>query len=724
MKKATIDPVTFEVLRHKFWQAAEEMGVILIQASSSPVVTEVQDFATALFAPNGDFVAMGSNVIPHVAPMQFAVRSVMDECSDNPGINEGDAFIVNDPHRGAMHQSDIIITAPIHYQGKLVGWTACHCHHLDVGAMIPGGFTIGAREIYQEGIRLPPVKLIERGVIRKDLWTMLFNHIRIPRVALDLKAQIAANNIGGRRLVEMCEKYGAETVEAGMAQLLDHSEAKLRARLKELPDGTFRHIDRQDHDGLTPGLYRIVLAVEKDGDALHFDFTGSSAQTPGFVNCCIGGAWAGVCGVLLPWLAYDMPWNAGLLRPVRITAPDGSICNAKLPAPVSKGGTGTMWSIRNAAQLCLSKLMGCSEHYHEEAMAIWQGAVPIAILSGQNQFGEYFGYLNMDGGAGGCGAVAVRDGTNTAGNQVSPTMSIPNIETHEVNHPVLYMFRRQRLDSAGAGKFRGGAGLEEMFVVYDADHVDLTLTSNGIAVANSEGLFGGLPGASNYWGVARVDDGSGQTPPLFASLEEVPGELEPLGSGLPHFRLARGEMFYMRCTGGGGYGDPLDRDPGKVMTDIGNALLSPAEAERVYGVVPTAGGLRIDAAATQARREAIRQARLAGRGGDPVMPANRGERIGRRGEYIDIVAADGATALVCRRCGCRLGTCQADLRATAIVRDVPLGEAGPLFPDPASTECALQLYACPGCGVQFGAQIVEKSGQVLDDIELRSETLQ
>ena len=142
-----VDPVTFEVLRHKFWQAAEEMGIILVQASSSPVVTEVQDFATVLFDAAANLVAMGSNVIPHVVPMQFAVRAVIDECSDNPGINEGDAFIVNDPHRGAMHQSDIIIIAPAHFQGKLVGWTGCHCHHADIGAMIPGGYTIGAREI-------------------------------------------------------------------------------------------------------------------------------------------------------------------------------------------------------------------------------------------------------------------------------------------------------------------------------------------------------------------------------------------------------------------------------------------------------------------------------------------------------------------------------------------------------------------------------------------------
>jgi N-methylhydantoinase B len=718
MKSPDVDPVTFEVLRHKFLQAAEEMGVILIQASSSPVVTEVQDFATALFAANGDFVAMGSNVIPHVAPMQFAVRAVMEECADNPGIHEGDAFIVNDPHRGAMHQSDIIIAAPVFAEGALVAWTACHCHHLDVGAMIPGGFTIGAREIYQEGLRLPPVKLIERGVVRKDLWTMLFNHIRVPRVALDLKAQIAANNVGGKRVRDMCARYGAATVTAAMARLLDFSEAQLRRRLSELPDGTFRHVDRQDHDGLSPGVFRIVLGVTKRGDAIHFDFTGSSEQTPGFVNCCIGGAWAGVFGVLLPWIAYDMPWNAGLLRPVTITAPDGSICNAKLPVPVSKGGTGTMWSIRNAAQLCLSKLLACSDRLRGEAMAIWQGAVPIAIFSGRNQFGEYFSYLNMDGGAGGCGAVARRDGTDTAGNQVSPTMSIPNIETHEANHPVLYLFRRQCTDSAGAGKFRGGAGLEEMMMVYDTDALALTLTSNGITVANSEGLSGGLPGATNYWGVKRADEGafapaSGIAATLSQTPEALRDSLEPLPSGNPRLPLARGDLFYLRCTGGGGYGDPLDRLPEQVLADHRAALVSRAQAEEVYGVVIDADG-GLDPARTQAaRREILAQRRNGAAGASAPADARH---LHQFGDYIDIVAVDGGIAVACRRCGEVLAGSEAG--AHGHVREVPLTAAGPLFPKEGETGCALNLRSCPGCGVQFGAKIVERGMPEIADVEI------
>ncbi len=720
MSGATVDPVTFEVLRHKFWQAAEEMGTILIQASSSPVVTEVQDFATALFAANGDFVAMGSNVIPHVAPMQFAVRAVMEECSENPGIREGDAFIVNDPHRGAMHQSDIIIAAPVFDGGELVAWTACHCHHLDVGAMIPGGFTIGAREIYQEGLRLPPIKLIEKGIVRKDLWTMLFNHIRVPRVALDLKAQIAANNIGGRRVSEMCARYGGATVTAAMARLLDFSEERLRVRLAELPDGTFRHIDRQDHDGLTPGIFRIVMAVTKTGDKIHFDFTGSSDQTPGFVNCCIGGAWAGVFGVLLPWIAYDIPWNAGLLRPVTITAPDGSICNARLPAPVSKGGTGTMWSIRNAAQLCLSKLLACSDEFRNEAMAIWQGAVPIAIFSGRNQFGDYYSYLNMDGGAGGCGAVTHRDGTDTSGNQVSPTMSIPNIETHEANHPVLYLYRRQCTDSPGAGRYRGGAGLEEMLMVYDTDLVNLTLTANGITVANSEGLSGGLPGATNYWAMRSAPektDGDAAVALLAAGPDALKEGLEPLPSGNPRLELGRGDLFYMRCTGGGGYGDPLDRPAEEVLADHRAALLSAAQAEQVYGVVIDPARGEIDVARTGERRRAILATRRNSGAVVPRSGENRRRRHGS-GEYVDIVDGHDGAHAVCRRCGHDLAEPGRPAKSGAVLREVPLAEAGPLFPEDAKTPCVLRLYSCPGCGVQFGAVIAERGSAPLADIEI------
>lgn len=716
MSQMLLNPVTFEVLRHKLSQAAEEMGIILVQASSSPVVTEVQDFATALFAANGDFVAMGSNVIPHVAPMQFAVRAVMEECKENPGINEGDAFILNDPHRGAMHQSDIIITAPVHVGGRLIAWTACHCHHLDVGAMIPGGFTIGARDIYQEGLRLPPVKLVERGVLRKDLWTMLFNHIRVPRVALDLKAQIAANNVGRKRILEMCERYGGAVVEQAMGQLLDYSERALRARLRALPDGTFRHIDRQEHDGLTPGMFRIVMAVTKKGDTLHVDFTGSSPQAPGFVNCCIGGAWAGVFGVLMPWVAYDMPWNAGLLRPVTITAPEASICNAKLPVPVSKGGTGTMWSIRNAAQLCLSKLLGCSEKYAPEAMAIWQGAVPIAILSGRNQFGDFYSYLNMDGGAGGCGAVAHRDGTDTAGNQVSPVMSIPNIETHEANHPVLYMFRRQLGDSAGAGKYRGGAGLEEMFMVYDTDSLAMTLTSNGITVANAEGLFGGLPGSCNFWAMARCETTEGAPPAeLPTDYAAIEPSAEALPSGNPRLELRRGDLFYLRCTGGGGYGDPLDRNPHHVLRDVLRDIVSPGEAARVYGVVIDNGA--VNELATLSRRNEIRGQRRNATGSvERKTPPKNRRPLGRRGEYVELVGEAGAIFGACRCCGYRLSDGQLDTRERALRVDLPLREAGPLFPEEGATACRLRLHWCPGCGTQLAAEIIEKDALPLADM--------
>jgi N-methylhydantoinase B len=712
---AKLDPITFEVLRHKFWQTAEEMGIILVQASSSPVVTEVQDFATVLFDARGNLVAMGNNVIPHVIPMQFAVRAVIDECAENPGINEGDAFIVNDPHRGAMHQSDIIITAPVYFQKRLIGWTGCHCHHADIGAMIPGGYTIGAREIYQEGLRLPPVRFIEGGVLRKDLWTMLFNHIRVPHVALDLKAQIAANNVGGRRIVEMCERYGADVVSSAMESLQQYSERKLRSRLAELPDGTFRHIDRQDHDGLSPGIYRIAMAVTKRGEELHFDFTGSSSQTEGFVNCCIGGAWAGVFGVVAPWLASDIPWNAGLLKAVTITAPDGSICNAQLPVPVSKGGTGTMWSIRNSAQLCLSKLLGCSDTHWRDAMAIWQGAVPIPTMFGTNQNGKRFTYLNMDGSAGGCGAVADRDGTNTAGNQVSPAMSIPNIETHEAHHPIVYTFRRQLRDSGGPGKFRGGVGLEEMFTVRGSDAIQMTLASNGISVANAEGIFGGMPGSCNFWGVVRTHKAGGEAfEPVF-SFEEISDRIQPL-SNEPRLTVGSGDLFYMRCTGGGGYGDPIERDPERVAADVRHSLVSKAMARQVYGVTLGEDG-SVDSAATIQSRENIRRMRIGGES-SPFIVNGTAQRIARFGEYLEITDTGGFRSVACRCCGHRMSEASSDPKAMALRKDVPLQEAGPLFPKFEDTHCILRLYWCPGCGTQFGAEIAEKGSVPLVDIVL------
>ena len=618
-----------------------------------------------------------------------------------------------------MHQSDIIITAPVHFRGQIVGWIACHLHHLDVGAMVPGGFTVGAREIFQEGLRLPPVKIIERGILRSDLWAMLFNHIRLPRVALDLKAQIAANNVGRQRLLEMCERHDGNVVELAMHELLNFSEHELRKRLLELPDGTFRHIDRQEHDGISDGMYPIVLTATKIGDSINFDFTGSSQQTEGFINTCLGGAWAGVFGVLLPWIAYDIPWNAGLLRAVTVEAPEGTICNARLPAPVSKGGVGTMWSIRNAVQLCLSKLLGCSDAYAGETMAVWQGAVPVAMLSGTNQFGNYYSYITMDFNAGGCGAVTNRDGTNTAGTQASPSLAIPNVEVHEADHPLQIIFRRQLTDSAGAGKFRGGAGLEALYMVYDADWLELTLTASGIRVANAEGLFGGLPGSCNFWALVRKEKFalSGLMPGKIRAFDEIETLIEPLPAGVPRLRLYQGDAIYVRCTGGGGYGDPLDRDPDKVLKDLRENLVSREYAARLYGVVIDETASSVVLAATAHQREAIRAERI---GSSKELSGYYNEfsktRLGRRGEYLELIERAGRIFIACR-CGYEIGEAEGDLKKGALCKEVPLREAGPLFPHDENTPCRLRLYQCPKCGTQIGAQIADKDAPMLNDID-------
>ncbi|MDP6495715.1 MAG: hydantoinase B/oxoprolinase family protein, partial [Dehalococcoidia bacterium] len=400
------------------------------------------------------------------------------------------------------------------------------------------------------------------------------------------------------------------------------------------------------------------------------------------MNCCLGGAWAGVFAVVLPLLAYDIPWNAGLMRPVTILAPGGSICNASLPAPVSKGGTGTMWSIRNAAMLAISKMLGCSDDYWQEAMGIWEGAVPLPVLSGKNQFGDSFGFLIMDGSAGGCGAKAVGDGVDSAGNQVTSTLSIPNIETHEANNPVLFLFRRQVKDSPGAGKYRGGAGIEEMLMVYDTDRVHATLTMNGLEVPNAEGIFGGLPGSCNYWGMVRdssvLENLRGGVIPQ--TIEEFGRQVEDLPGGVPSMELSQADLFYFRCTGGGGYGDPLDRTPDAVLADVLNGLISVDQAYQVFGVVVDGKGDRLNMEDTKTRRQSILKERLKlVTHQEPVRRVDGARRVRRRGEYLEIAEASGEKFIRCTRCGVYICPADQNPKAWAIQGKFPLQKAGPLF---------------------------------------------
>src|SRR5690606_3757412 len=287
--------------------------------------------------------------------------NIVTDCADSPGIRDGDMFILNNPYKGALHQQDVSIVAPVFYQGQRVAWVGACAHQIDMGGMNFGSWGIGARMVQQEAVLMSGVRIVEGGEIRTDIWDMILGMTRMPlAVGLDLKAMIAANNVASRRLVELFDRYGLEEVLRVMELEIEHSEERLRDQLRRLPDGVYRGQDFLEHDGHTNALYELRLEVRKTGDRLVFDFTGTSPQAPGFINCTWSGMLAGVFTALLPTLAPALRWNEGLLRVIEIEAPDGLVCNASFPAPVSSATISATWVVTNVALQALSRLAATS----------------------------------------------------------------------------------------------------------------------------------------------------------------------------------------------------------------------------------------------------------------------------------------------------------------------------------------------------------------------------
>ncbi|MGH6884280.1 MAG: hydantoinase B/oxoprolinase family protein, partial [Hypericibacter sp.] len=387
-----IDPITFEVIRHKLQAITEEQAITLKRVSGSPVVTEATDFNNGLYLADGSIVTMGPQVIFHTGTMSTVIRNIIKDFEPRGEIREGDMFILNDPYKGAIHQPDVSIVAPFFYQGRHCGWAGSCAHQLDVGGMSFGSWAYRATEVQQEAMLLTGLKLIDGGKLREDLWQMIMSMTRLPNyLGLDLKGMIAANHVAIQRLTELFDRYGMDIVDAVMNAEIDASERRMRERLRKIPDGVYRARDYIDHDGHTNALYRVCLAIHKRGDTLEFDLEGTSEQAPGFINC----TWSGMKGALLtgllPILAPDIRWNEGVLRPVTIHAPEGTLCNAKWPAPVSGATVCAVWIVMNVAVAALSRMVSCAPDMVREAQAVTKGQMSVLTLAGLNRNGEAYG---------------------------------------------------------------------------------------------------------------------------------------------------------------------------------------------------------------------------------------------------------------------------------------------------------------------------------------------
>ncbi|MEV4551675.1 hydantoinase B/oxoprolinase family protein [Nonomuraea wenchangensis] len=719
-----IDPVTFEVIRHRLLAITDEQGATLAAISGSTHVVEASDYNVGLYLPDGSVAAMGRTILSHSSSMAAITRSVIGDCADDPGINAGDMFIVNDPWKGTVHAQDVGVVAPIFYQGELLAWTGAMCHMVDVGGMTPGSFCIDATDSYQEGLQMPPTKLVDGGKVRTDVWNLVLAHTRMAAtVNLDLRALIAANHTAIRAMTALADKYGAETVRAVMSSLIELSEKRLRNRLARLPDARLHSRAFLDNDGglalsRENATYEVDLVLTKRGDSLHFDYSASSPQAKGYINCAFSGMMAGIAAALLPTLAYDAPWNEGLFKPVEVHCPEGLICNASRPAAVSGGALEAGWLVEMTAIECLSKLAACSDELIAEAQAVPAGGPDKFVLTGAGENGGRQTYVIMDCLATGGAAYAHRDGVWTQGQHNIERQKISNVEAVEMDSPLLYLWRGLVADSGGAGRTRGGMSMGAVYTVHGGRDVTALNSAHGWEVPNSTGIFGGYPGAQNTRTVIHDSDvrarlAAGQIP----AVEELSGDRPVMRGRQGLYHLGDDDVLATVPQAGGGWGDPLERSLPALQADLDFGAVTPEAAVRVYHAVLDGEG-RVDEAATLARREQLRDERR-GWPADrplPAQPQGARTRLHPLGDRLDVVEADDARWVACH-CGVVLAPATEQWRRHAgmsVVHDVhALGHATRL-----DEGLELRLYACPGCGRLHTADVVRREAAHLDDIRL------
>lgn len=712
---ALIDPVTYQVVRNRLLAITDEMRVALQSVSGSPTVTQASDFFTGLFRPDGTFISMGYQGTFASAPLAQLVRHLRED--PDTIVRPGDVFISNDPFIAALHQNDVQMIAPIFEDDRLLAWAAVMAHETDVGGMDFASWSPKAREVFQEGLLIPAVKLVDRGELRRDVMRMILAASRLPAaLGLDIRAFAATLKVAGDRVRQIVARYGEQTLAVVMDTMVQQTERHLRARLTELPDGVYRACDFLEHDGHENRLYLIDLVATKESDALRLDFSGCSPQAQGFINCTRAGLHGAVAGTILPTLAYDMSWNEGAMAPVEILAPDGLLVTAQHPAPVGAATVQAIWLTSGVVTLALNKMLAASPAYAHRAQGVSCGTMATFNMGGRNRNGEFFGFHALDSLASGSGAYMSKDGIHAGGPYHGPMPAIADVERNEQVTPMLYLYRRLCPDSSGHGRRRGGASGEIAFTLSGVPEVQTLLMTYGQEVPNGQGICGGGPG-SQVWQRIGHNVLSGRAfdsvaPGVDPSV--LGGEWEEL-SPKPGLMLMRAaDVLALRWQGGGGVGDPLDRPPEEVLADVDTGIVSVGTARDIYGVVVRSG--RVDEEATRRRREEIGDQRI-GEERATLPRVDPGARRWPLGDALELVEDAGEWQVACKGFVLVRGTTawrRAAIRRTYLM---PPGNPG------LHEDLALTAWYCPATATLLAVDMHWRGSDPVDDVVLRLDSV-
>ncbi|XOK58409.1 hydantoinase B/oxoprolinase family protein [Paenibacillus elgii] len=573
-----IDPITLEIVGNLLLSVAEEMGVTLVKTAYSTNIKERKDCSTALFDAKGRMIAQAEYVPMHLGSMLGVVGEVLKKFPVQ-SLRPGDMFVTNDPYAGGgTHLPDITMVSPVFLEDRLVAFVANIAHHSDIGGMVPGSVSAHSDNIYQEGLRIPLGRICRAGELVQETYDYIILNTRTPvERSGDLDAQIASNIAGAKRMAEVVHKYGPDDFAECTDALLDYAEQLMRAGIRTLPEGTYTFEDYLDDAGAnsdTPIPIRAAITIE-DGTA-KVDFTGTSPQVPGPLNMTYSGLLTTAFYCFKAVAGQSIFANHGIYRALQVTAPEGTIVNCKLPVPVGQR--------IDTAQRVVDVILGAlAQVAPERVLAACNSVVTSAIFSGTNpKNGNYFVYLETI--AGGAGAHARGDGLSGVQVHMTNTSNLP-VEALEREYPVLVERYQLRTDSGGAGRFRGGLGIQR----------DFRILSDGMS-------YTGLGDRHKFapWGLEGGKSGSPGS--FWVSLNG--GEPERLGSKISGISLNKEDLVRVCSPGSGGYGNPYDRPAEFVLKDVREGKVSRQAAEDDYGVmlVSAPTGLQIDEQATAERR--------------------------------------------------------------------------------------------------------------------------
>lgn len=553
----TIDPITLAVLAGRMEQIADEMDATLFRAAFNPIIAEAHDASHGLYhAVSGDTLVQGKSGLPiFVGVMSFAVKAVIDKAAENGDLEDGDIYIFNDAHLGGTHLSDMRLVRPYFHDGKLFCYLASVGHWHDVGGAVPGNYNPAATDAFQEAFVLPPVRLAKAGAIQTDIIDILMRNTRLPQSAQgDLNGQLGALDLGVKRLDELLAEYGADTVRAALDALGNRAEVLMRSELTDLPDGRWEAEDFLDNDGITDEPLKIKVALEIKGDTMTLDFAGTADRCAGPVNIALPTAVA-TAYVAIKHIFPSLPANAGVMRPIDVKIPEGSLLSAPFPAPVG-GYTETILRMIDVIFAAASKAAP------DRVVANAYGTINALSISGKRANGQPWVMFSFYGG--GHGGSIETDGLNH-GNAPISTATIPPMEILEAAYPVMFKQWALRPDSAGAGMHRGGMGATYEIEVLEESATAFLFGERGRFAP--KGAAGGGDAAMNVF--AYEQDDGWQNPPMASKMVGI--------------KLKRGQSVRLDTPGGGGYGAASDRAASDVARDVAGGLLTPEYATLTYG---------------------------------------------------------------------------------------------------------------------------------------------